>query len=432
MQFKGRSIPDVSSEERGLLKQIRSDSTASAQWRDVLYAVMNQHVRGANYQKQGVALRALSSSKDDSQIGPITIYSAGLDEGNVVELAIDSGKLADALRVADSDTESWMNYLVESAAHAATPKTSLKYPRVGISTSDELVAILDAWSELVAEREWSRDVSRAGSGKAIAGGSGGNATNPVVSLDVARVEKAAQDAGFDLSASVEGEWSVFHSTAFPQALGIASLPDGGYRLGLPDAVVGRQIGAEFGIEVAEAAERWAILLTPVPDYQTLYEVISRVAAMCRVVAGAALKEFEQATRKRPDTTEAVRLVVQRVGQDIFRKSLLDYWGRRCSVSGLAVPQLLRASHIKPWADCDSDAERLDVFNGLLLAPHVDALFDGGWVTFSDAGEMLIVERLDAASRDRLNLSGTERILGLTDRHCAYLAWHREHRFGRMS
>lgn len=251
-------------------------------------------------------------------------------------------------------------------------------------------------------------------------------------LTQTRIEKAAQDAGFDLSASVEGEWSVFHSTAFPQALGVTSLPDGGYRLGLPDAVVGRQIGAEFGIEVDEAAERWAILLTPVRDYQTLHEVILRVAEMCRVVAGAALKEFEQATRKRPDTTEAVRLVVQRVGQDIFRKSLLDYWGRRCSVSGLAVPQLLRASHIKPWADCDSDAERLDVFNGLLLAPHLDALFDGGWVTFTDAGEMLVAEKLDAASRDRLNLSGTERISGLTDRHCAYLAWHRERRFGRMS
>jgi putative restriction endonuclease len=46
---------------------------------------------------------------------------------------------------------------------------------------------------------------------------------------------------------------------------------------------------------------------------------------------------------------------------------VDYWGGRCPISGVDQPELLRASHIKPWADCSTDAERLDVFNGVLLA-----------------------------------------------------------------
>jgi hypothetical protein len=76
--------------------------------------------------------------------------------------------------------------------------------------------------------------------------------------------------------------------------------------------------------------------------------------------------------------------VQRVGQDLFRDGLLDYWDGICAVTGLAVPELLRASHIKPWVDCDTDAERLDLFNGLLLAPKLDAAMDRGFITIDDA------------------------------------------------
>ncbi|MBI5335336.1 MAG: HNH endonuclease [Burkholderiales bacterium] len=58
----------------------------------------------------------------------------------------------------------------------------------------------------------------------------------------------------------------------------------------------------------------------------------------------------------------------------------------CRLTGLDVPQLLRASHIKPWAACLSDDERLDAFNG--LTPHLDALFDGGWMTVEADGQIL--------------------------------------------
>jgi hypothetical protein len=65
-------------------------------------------------------------------------------------------------------------------------------------------------------------------------------------------------------------------------------------------------------------------------------------------------------------------VLQRIGQDIFRDRLMNYWQRRYPLTGISDPVLLRASHIIPWADCQSDAERLDVHNGLLLSALWDA------------------------------------------------------------
>jgi putative restriction endonuclease len=80
-------------------------------------------------------------------------------------------------------------------------------------------------------------------------------------------------------------------------------------------------------------------------------------------------------------TEVLRMVRQRVGQQAYRHAMLDYWGGSCAVTGLALPQALRASHAKPWAECASDAERLDVFNGFLLSANLDVLFDSFLVSF---------------------------------------------------
>jgi len=83
--------------------------------------------------------------------------------------------------------------------------------------------------------------------------------------------------------------------------------------------------------------------------------------------------------------------------------LLEYWEGRCAITGLDIPTLLCASHIKPWAECRTDAERLDIFNGLLLAPHFDALFDKGFITVTDAGEIDISPRLSREHRKCLGL-----------------------------
>lgn len=86
-------------------------------------------------------------------------------------------------------------------------------------------------------------------------------------------------------------------------------------------------------------------------------------------------------------TEKLGTVRQRIGQSEFRKRLLNMHDRRCQLTGTSIPELLRASHIKPWSD-SVGTERLDPHNGLLLASHVDALFDKGLITFTSEGNIL--------------------------------------------
>jgi putative restriction endonuclease len=132
----------------------------------------------------------------------------------------------------------------------------------------------------------------------------------------------------------------------------------------------------------------------------------------------------------PRSTEVERIIIQRVGQDIFRRGLLEYWDSRCAITGLAVPELLRASHVKPWADCGTDAERLDVFNGFLLAPNLDAVFDAGFITVGDAGEVLVSDLLAKEARGLLGLDQGMKVRGIADEHRGYILWHRSNVFRR--
>lgn len=120
------------------------------------------------------------------------------------------------------------------------------------------------------------------------------------------------------------------------------------------------------------------------------KLLSRAAALAQSLPNQAELDYEAAVQKKLtrlplNGTEVECMVWQRIGQNAFRKAMLDYWGNVCSVTVIAVPEVLRASHAKPWANCDSDAERLEVFNGFLLTANLDALFDRCLITnFSSA------------------------------------------------
>lgn len=64
----------------------------------------------------------------------------------------------------------------------------------------------------------------------------------------------------------------------------------------------------------------------------------------------------------------------------------------CPVTGTTFAPLLRTSRIKPWAACEDGNERLDPFNGIILAAHIDILFDQGWISFESDGHLLLVRR----------------------------------------
>jgi hypothetical protein len=120
-------------------------------------------------------------------------------------------------------------------------------------------------------------------------------------------------------------------------------------------------------------------------------------------------------------TEKGQLIRSRRGQGIFRLRALAIESR-CRITGVEDQNFLIASHIKPWKDCAND-ERLDGCNGLMLAPHIDKLFDRGWISFSDNGDLLSVpaaEQVMAAWSVDLKKNVGKFSLG----QCRYLEHHR--------
>jgi hypothetical protein len=121
-------------------------------------------------------------------------------------------------------------------------------------------------------------------------------------------------------------------------------------------------------------------------------------------------------------TEKRAVIKSRVGQGRFRKQLVEYWGN-CAVTGCKTIPLLRASHIKPWAN-SNNKERLDVYNGLLLTPGLDTAFDNGLITFQLNGDMVVSDRLSEDDQFYLGIFPNKRkINNLKKEHEKYLLYH---------
>ncbi len=228
-----------------------------------------------------------------------------------------------------------------------------------------------------------------------------------------RLEKAAADCGFDFPPQVDGKSLIFRSNQFAESVGVEVSGPDRFRVTLLDFSASLPI-QEFGQFNRD-----------IEGYSALYLVLEHLSTSCKTLRVEVAEKFMHIASKMPSTTEAERLVVQRIGQSIFRDALLNYWQGRCCVTGLAVTELLRASHIKPWADCGSDYERLDMFNGLLLAPHIDALFDGGWLTVQSNGALVVSAHLSSDAASVLGLRPGMLASGLSVRHEEYLKYHRK-------
>lgn len=101
-----------------------------------------------------------------------------------------------------------------------------------------------------------------------------------------------------------------------------------------------------------------------------------------------------------DTTVRESVIQARRGQGKFRANL-EAVESSCRLTGISNPTLLIASHIKPWRVCASAHERLDGMNGLLLTPDADLLFDRGFISFEDSGEVMVSDRVDRLDLIRL-------------------------------
>lgn len=163
----------------------------------------------------------------------------------------------------------------------------------------------------------------------------------------------------------------------------------------------------------------------------LAALLRRAASLSRALPSQAANDYQQALAAElaalPEGiagTEVERMVRQRVGQNKFRDAMLDYWGGACAVTGATIPAVLRASHAKPWSECSSDAERLDVFNGFLLSANLDALFDRFLISFDKQGALIIYPELNGIDLQPLGVLPGMKLRWINSLHEPYLQPHR--------
>ena len=163
----------------------------------------------------------------------------------------------------------------------------------------------------------------------------------------------------------------------------------------------------------------------IPTYRAIAEVLDDVA--------------QRQILDDPDLASTIKesLIQARRGQGKFRANV-EAIDRSCRITGVSKPSLLIASHIKPWRLCQSSEERLDGMNGLMLTPDADHLFDRGFISFEDDGDVLVSPRIDQEDLRRL---GFQQLMGgfstppavwrtrdFDVRQHEYLAYHRSEIF----
>lgn len=124
-----------------------------------------------------------------------------------------------------------------------------------------------------------------------------------------------------------------------------------------------------------------------------------------------------------NTEKQIYLTI-RVGQQLFRKRVLEYWKESCAITGAKV--LLTAAHIKPWSEANS-IERIDVNNGVALSPIYDKAFDFGFISFTNQGDIILSKEIQNDA-SKLGITGKEKVNGFNQFHFRFLEYHRQNIF----
>ncbi len=134
-------------------------------------------------------------------------------------------------------------------------------------------------------------------------------------------------------------------------------------------------------------------------------------------------DLEIQAKKLEGDPEKVQLTKSRRGQGIFKANvrLIEH---QCRVTGVNNLKHLRASHIKPWKD-SNDQEKIDGNNGLLLSPHVDHLFDRGFISFRNNGDLLVSKELSPIVLVQWSLKNSENVGSFNQKQSSFLEFHRD-------
>jgi predicted restriction endonuclease len=115
-----------------------------------------------------------------------------------------------------------------------------------------------------------------------------------------------------------------------------------------------------------------------------------------------------------------------MGQNRFRKRVFSLWGNTCAITGLSNSNLLIASHIKPFSECQPH-ETENPYNGILLSPNWDSLLDNGFISFENDGTIKISRQLSEKDAHILSVDKNIKI-HFDNSQKDYLDYHRHNVF----
>jgi hypothetical protein len=162
----------------------------------------------------------------------------------------------------------------------------------------------------------------------------------------------------------------------------------------------------------------------------LHDTTEEFADTLSEKAGEYLVESVKQDLQISETTR-LAIVKARIGQGLFRDEVAKV-ERFCRLTGVEDRDHLVASHIKPWKDSDN-LERLSGFNGLMLTPTPDHLFDKGFISFGDDGRLLYASRANRAALARMKIPEEGFYAGsFTNEQIAFLRYHRGYIFKKAA
>lgn len=248
--------------------------------------------------------------------------------------------------------------------------------------------------------------------------------------DTTLLRKTAIDAGFDIGPEADGNWLNFSAAGNLATVWLMEIESATLVAAAPKRLAS-EVGPIYAVEPwtgerpARTAAAWRC-----PSRTAADQLLRRLVVLGRVLPDQVLHEYNAVIDAEIEkalalpTLERTVEVRQRIGQDLYRKALMQYWNGCCAITGTSIPLFLRASHAKPWRDA-TDRERLDVHNGLLLVAHLDIAFDQGFISIADDGKVLVSDKLPQREREVLGVESPRMVEGLRPQHAPYLQWHRE-------
>jgi hypothetical protein len=252
----------------------------------------------------------------------------------------------------------------------------------------------------------------------------------VNTLDRIAIEKAGYDNGWELS-TPENDCLALSSSRFPGIINVDYNPAGKeWTLSFSENINIDELKRGLPKEIFQynSALCWSVDL--------LYAVLRRASELAFSLPDSPEKDYqkrlEQYFRDNPGlkNTEGEAAVKIRIGQDVYRNALVSYWKGSCAVTGIAVEKVLRASHAKPWKDCQTSAERLCVYNGFLLQANLDALFDSGLVSFNNSGNILVSGKISKPQLSLMRITEKSCLRWIDKNHLPFLEWHRQYVFDK--